>query len=196
MRPENATALAEWAVTCDALARGEQVLLLRPDDLASGEADAAGPLRHAEFWLRPTWGDQRIADVTDPYRDRLRRLLELRRDDGRLRVRHYATVEYRERIADLDRLLALDVEHTLNSRAVEQRWAAAGGPGPWLLLLRIYERPVTVVLREETGRRETGPWVRLERPIATAGARPVLGDDRFLREKARLLQLAGSIEAV
>lgn len=190
-------ALKEWAVTCDALARGEQILLLRPGGTLSPRGAADDPeLPHSRFWLYPTWRDQRIADVTDPYRDRVRRLLELHRDDGKLRLRYYATVEYRERVASLERLLRLDVEHTLNSRAVQDRFAASAGPGMWLLLLRVHERPGTAVLEERARYRRADPWVELERPVGTGETRPVLSDERFLAEMARLLELAGSIRAM
>lgn len=209
MRRRNATALKEWAVTCDALARGEQILLLRDAEIQvrrpsveATEAASSAPwedgldLPAREFWLYPTWDEQRIADLADPYRDRARRLLELHRDDGRLRLRYYATVEYGERVRSRDRLLALDVEHTLNAPAVEELYRGGAFPGAWLLLLRVYERRDTAVLREHPDYRRASPWVTLQAPVSTGQLKPVISDRVFLKEKARLLQLAGSIEAM
>lgn len=193
-------ALAEWAVTCDALARGEQLLLLREGDL--GTTDRAPPLPHERFWLYPTWEDQCLSDVTDPYRDRVRRLLELHRDDGRVRLKYHATVEYAERVESLARLLALDGEHTLNAAAVEARFRRRPA-GAWLVLLRIRERGATAVLDPAAGSedpevdgRPPGPWLHLPAPVPEEGLEPVIPDRRFLREKARLLGTSGAVRAV
>ena len=189
-------ALRESAVVCDALARGEQVFVLRADlpfheiegegaDL--GPADRADALLHEEFWLWPEWEDQRAADLTDPYRDRKRSLDELRHRDGRVRLAYYATVEYVERIADPARLLALDGEHALNARAVEEL------SDPTLLVLRVRRRPEAALVARDEARAGAGPWIRLPDPVPTEEAEAVVADERFLSEKARILRQAGSV---
>lgn len=206
-------ALREWAVTCDALARGEQILLIRGDvtALAAPAAGAGdGPdapgsrLRHEEFWLMPRWDDHDARDVADPYRDRIRALEGLRRDDDMVRVQFYATVEYSERVTDPDRLLALDGQHTLNSVAVERRLRETEG-GLLFLLLRVFRRDSAAVVPTERLGDDEGPWVGLRSGAVgeelTAGGdgpslEPVVGDEEFLRRKAELLQLSRSVHAV
>lgn len=187
MKERNDVALRTWAVHCDALARGEQLLLLQPAPADDEESP------HGEFWLCPAWEDQAVRDLTDPYRDRLRALEELRHGDGRLRVKFYATVEYRERVRSTERLLAVDGEHTLNARAVEER--VADGPGVWLLVLRVYRRADALLLPEAAADGEAG-WLRLPRTLETRGLDPVLPEERFFSEKARLLQRTGSVRAL
>ncbi|HKK07471.1 MAG TPA: DUF1802 family protein [Gemmatimonadota bacterium] len=220
MFPRSPVALREWAVTCDALARGEQIFVLRgdlrarPDEEAAdgaaedGEGPANGPctgptpadrasaLLHEEFWLWPEWEAQRAADLTGPYRDRKHALDELRRRDGRVRLAFYATVEYVERIGSRERLLALDGEHVLNAAAVEERLAAAGEGGLGLLALRVRRIPEAAVVVEEEARAGPGPWIRLPEPVSTGEAEPVVADRRFLAEKARILRLSESLRAV
>ncbi|MDP2496817.1 MAG: DUF1802 family protein [Candidatus Palauibacterales bacterium] len=198
-----AVALREWAVTCDALARGEQILLLRADPL---ETDGAGPasLPREAFWLYPTLEGQSASRVADPYRDRMRALDDLDRDDGRVRLQYAATAEHVERIADRDRLMALDGHHTLNRSAVE-RLLEVGEPGGVLfMVLRTYRRPTAVVVEETPEMREADGWVRVpdEQGAAVDRSRveeemsAVLSDERFLERKAELLQLSGSMQAM
>jgi len=223
--PRSPVALREWAVVCDALARGEQIFVLRDDlplrdvedeapdrgpaaatdgdggpageERAAGggpvgatPADRADALLHEEFWLWPEWEDQRAARLTDPYRDRKRSLDELRHRDGRVRLAYYATIEYVERITDPGRLLALDGEHALNARAVEQL------TDPTLLVLRVWRRPEAALVARDEARPGAGPWVRLPDPVPTEEAEAVVADERFLSEKARILRRAGSVRAV
>lgn len=195
-------ALKEWAVTCDALARGEQILLLRagrPESVGSG--DLAGRV----FWLYPTLSGQSASAVADPYRDRMRALDALDRSDGRARLQYAAAAEHVERIADPDRLMALDGHHTLNRSAVERR-LRTGGPEEGLLfmVLRVHRRESAVVIEQTDVLRAADGWVRVEGPPAAAigrraleeGMEPVLDDDRFLTRKAELLQLTGSVRAL
>lgn len=196
-------ALSEWAVTCDALARGEQILLLRADLL---ETDGAGPasLPRENFWLHPVLEGQSASRVADPYRDRMRALSDLDRDDGRVRLQYAATAEHVERIADRDRLFALDGHHTLNRSAVERLLEAGEGGGVLFMVLRVYRRPTALVVEETAEMRDADGWVRvpgeqearIDRSRMEEEMSPVLSDERFLERKAEVLQLSGSMQAM
>ncbi len=211
MFPRSPVALREWAVTCDALARGEQIFTLR-DDLPGGDrrrapgagrdpdrgptpADRASALLHEQFWLWPEWNARHAAGLTDPYRDRRRALDELRHRDGQVRLAYYATVEFIDHIDALDRLLALDGEHALNAAEVEARLDRSAGVS--LLVLRVHRVPGPAArVGPEEAAAGPGPWIRLREPRSTEGAEPVLDGARFLAEKARLLTRAGSLQSV
>ena len=198
-----AVALEEWAVTCDALARGEQILLLRADHLETDGAGSASLPREA-FWLYPTREGQSPSRVADPYRDRMRALDDLDRDDGRVRLQYAGTAEHVERIADRDRLLALDGHHTLNRSAVEDLLETGAPGGLLFMVLRIYRRASAVVVEETAAMREADGWIEvrgepeaaLDRARVEAEMSPVLPDERFLERKAELLQLSGSMRAM
>ena len=199
---ESGVALREWAVTCDALARGEQILLLRPDLL---ESEGTGPesLPREAFWLYPAVGDQSASDVADPYRDRIRALDELARDDGRVRLQVAATAEHVERIADRDRLMALDGHHTLHRSAVDRRLDAAGADGLLFMILRVYRRESAVLVEETAEMRDADGWVEvrdeeaaIDRKRVEETMSPALSDGRFLERKAELIQLTGHMRAM
>lgn len=187
-----ASALAAWAVHCDALARGEQVFLLRP-----GSEDDDPPVG-TRAWLLPRWRPQRPRDLTDPYRDRLEKLDALRHRDGRVRLQYIASLEYRHAFDHPAPLLRLDGDHTLNAEAVEERFEAAGSVT--LLLLRVRRSPRALVLgADDVASPGSGSdlprWVSVDRPPAD-DAEPVVSDPVFLEEKARVLQRTGSVRAL
>lgn len=122
MKDENAVALSIWAVTCDALARGEQTFHLVADVGAELEE-----LEHREFWLAPDWAPRPLHALTEPYQDRLRALQDLRHDDGRVRLKYYATVEYVEPLQSAEDLHGLDGDHTLRRAGVQALFRRAAG---------------------------------------------------------------------
>lgn len=219
MEPDECdAALSVWAVTCDALARGEQVFLLAP-----GGATEMSELEHTEFWLLPDWEGQRAQALTEPYQDRLRALDDLRHQDDRARLKFFATVEYLERVTSPHDLRGLDGEHTLRSGAVRGLFGGAASPaggegegGVSLLVLRVHARPEAAVvergdLERDGGRADGGGgssaagglpgplarrWRRLPGPVSVADMDPVVRDERFLSLKAHLLQRTGAIRAV
>jgi hypothetical protein len=211
-RDECDAALSVWAVTCDALARGEQVFLLAP-----GGATEMSKLEHTEFWLLPDWEGQRTQALTEPYQDRLRALDDLRHQDDRARLKFFATVEYLEQVTSPHDLRALDGEHTLRSGAVRGLFGGAGSAGAGeseagvsLLVLRVHARPEAAVVERRdlepagggssTSGRLPGAlarrWRRLPEPVSVADMDPVVRDERFLSLKAHILQRTGAIRAV
>lgn len=173
-RDENDVALSVWAVTCDALARGEQIFLLAP-----GEIGEIRDLEHEEFWLLPDWERHEMQALTEPYQDRMRALEDLRHRDDRARLKYYATVEYVDAFTSHHDLRGLDGDHTLKARSVvdlfEQSEAGRSRRGPdgalSLVVLRVSARPeASVVERDDlepappSPGRDAGPGVGLDDP--------------------------------
>jgi hypothetical protein len=218
--PATDAALGVWAVTADALARGEQIFLLLP-----GEAGDLSDLEHEAFWIHPAWEGGDPLDLTEPYQDRLRALEDLRHDDGRIRLKYHATAEYLDALAGPEDLRPLDGEHTLSVRGVRSLFEGAPEGRVGLLVLRVYERRDAVMVPADravrrgvaAGRRREGlagptpeaarpkddaappirgRWLGLPEPVPPGESEPVLPDGRFLSEKARLLQRTGTMRAV
>ncbi|HEX8464312.1 MAG TPA: DUF1802 family protein, partial [Abditibacterium sp.] len=60
-------ALKEWAITCEALAQGRQLVLLRKGGLL--DEDGSFSLEHGQFFLLPTYLHQEEALVKPEHRD-------------------------------------------------------------------------------------------------------------------------------
>lgn len=191
-RDENDVALSVWAVTCDALARGEQIFLLAP-----GEIGEIRDLEHEEFWLLPDWERHDMQALTEPYQDRMRALKDLRHRDDRARLKYYATVEYVDAFTSHHDLRGLDGDHTLTSSSVvdlfEQSRTDGGRAGPEgalsLVMLRVWARPEASVV----GRGDLEPAARagdrIEHDAAASGSDAAADDGLPRRLDRRWVRL-------
>ena len=84
------TVLKEWAVACEALGRGQQLLLLRKGGIREEGRDFR--VDHHEFLLFPTYEHQRSDLLKPAAREQLERLLANRGAADRIEIRYWATV--------------------------------------------------------------------------------------------------------
>ena len=85
------TALKEWAVTVDALARGQQILLLRKGGIHEDSKDFR--VVHPEFLLYPTYEHQREDLLKEDFQSQLGTLLAEVHNPDEIRFTHWAKVE-------------------------------------------------------------------------------------------------------
>ncbi|HEX3659443.1 MAG TPA: DUF1802 family protein [Pirellulales bacterium] len=177
------TAFKEWAVICRALARGEQVLILRK----GGIVEEGGQFRpdHPEFLLFPTYSHQGNDSVVPLARPWLLEMEAEQPEAGTVDFRHWAEVTSALQVRSLAAVLHLRGQHVWSDEVVEERfhrWRDA----IYALVVRVYAlpQPITLELREEyTGCKS---WVELETDVPTAASKPVLGDAEFARRAAEI----------
>lgn len=189
MEDRVAAALRVWAPTADALARGEQIFEL----LADGPEGVA-ELPHSAFWILPVWEGPEETALTEPYRDRLRALEDLRHHDGMVRLEYFASAEYADRLPSAKALRSVDGDHTLTFGAIRRMFERSGSVT--LLVLRVHERSEAAVLSADRVREGPTDWATLPEAVPLGELSPVLDDETFLAEKARLLQRTGTMRAV
>jgi hypothetical protein len=163
-------AFKEWAVICEALARGAQSLILRK----GGIAEDGGTFRpeHAEFLLYPTYFHEHRAGIKPAFLPLLDAAEAAKPPAGFVRFAHLARVESVTHVTDLDRALALDSQHAWTPDVVRQRFHYRT-PGLYVFAVRVFAlaQPVDVIERAEFAGCKT--WVPLAEPIDTAGAQEV-----------------------
>lgn len=171
------TALKEWAVLVDAMARGDIVAMVRKGGIR--EQRAGFSVRHDRFVLYPTFFHEKPADLADRFRAELDATHARRPADGELLLEHVAAVAAVWRVTDLDRLRGIEREHGLAWPAVESRFAYRGRPEVQVVAVRVARlaSPATVPeLRRYGG---CVSWVELDDPVDVTGARPAVGDAAF-----------------
>ena len=84
------TALKEWAVLCDALARGEIVAMVRKGGIR--EQRAGFSVRHDRFLLYPTFFHEKRAELQPRFARRLDEGVAERPAAGTIRIAHVADV--------------------------------------------------------------------------------------------------------
>ena len=189
MLPSNCQmALKEWAVTVEAMAQGDQVLLLRKGGIHEDGKDFR--VIHREFLFYPTYLHQKEDLLQPAHQPALRKVLERPRDDGHIIFSHWAKAE---------EVLEISEQEQVDDLAPHYIWTAAYAQSKlhWkpmlplsVLLLRVYklEQPVTVPHLPEYG--GCTSWVEVLADVDLGKLEPVLNDAEFQR---RVDEIKGSL---
>ncbi|MCM8795042.1 MAG: DUF1802 family protein [Candidatus Omnitrophica bacterium] len=166
-------ALKEWAVVVEALASGEQVLLLRK----GGIEDPQGGFRleHREFLLYPSWEHQKKEMV----RPEFQRIFPQQGDPRKISFRLYAGIAFSAPVSDPAQLSGLEKYHIWTPSFFESRLKYHPQEPALLALLRVYRlhQPAAHPVRPEyAGCRS---WVKLAQPVFVSEAQPVIENRRF-----------------
>lgn len=168
-------ALKEWGVTVDALARGEQVLIVRK----GGIGEKRFELPHPRFFLFPTYAHQRPELVKLGFRDRFAASLDRRDDPDALPLATYAEVVASFPVAEQAQLDAIDHLHILTAGYASERLRWRRKHPLWAVALRVWrlvDPPVLTVTADHLG---CVSWVTLPDHLHAGAMVPALPDDAF-----------------
>ena len=187
--PLERTALKEWAVLVDAMARGEIVAMVRKGGIR--EQRAGFDVRHERFLFYPTFFHEKAAELQPRFLPQLDAAHARRPDEGTIRLAHLAEVLAVWKAGALEPLRAIEPEHGLAWNAVESRFHYKQRPGVQVVAVRVLALPAPVVLPE--ARRYGGcvSWVELDADVDVSGARPVLDEAALATRVARLTAALG-----
>lgn len=180
--------LKEWAITCEALAQGRQIVLLRKGGLL--DEDGTFSLESPEFLLLPTYLHQEPALVKPQHRDLWEQTQKLPDETVKNAVlRHFARVErvwlLRE---DAEKSLA-NVRHIWSQNYLDLRWTYNPEKPLLCAALRVFtlETPLRYPLRaQDMGCKS---WI-LDAPPQNFRASAVLSDAEF---GAHLAEIAAAL---
>ena len=188
--PTERTALKEWAVLVDAMARGDVVAMVRKGGIR--EQRAGFQVRHDRFLLYPTYFHEKAAEVAPRFVPTLDAAHARRPPEGIVRLEYVADVAAVWTVSDLDRLRAIEGEHGLAWSAVESRFHYRNRPGVQVVAVRLSRLRGPVDVPEE--RRYAGcvSWVELSADVPVTGALPVVQEPEFGRRLAALAKALGA----
>lgn len=182
-------ALKEWAVLCDAMARGDIVALVRKGGIREQRAGFA--VRHERFVLYPTYFHAREGELAPRFRETLAASAATQPPSGIVRLSLVADVAAVWQVHDLEALRSIDGEHGLAWPAVESRFNYRGVPGVQVVAVRV-SRLTAVADVPEIGRYAgCVSWVALDDDVDVTGATPILSDTSFDTRLARLHSALG-----
>ena len=184
-------ALKEWAVTVQALAQGEQILLLRKGGIHESSKDFR--VLHPEFLLYPTYEHQKIELLQPAYQPALEALLEQPRDPGEITFAHFARMEEALELLDQDKVDDLEPHYIWTTAYAQSRLRWKPTLPLSVMLLRVYrmEAPVTVPWLPEYG--GCTSWVEDLVEVPLGNMEPVISDEEFRR---RVDDIKGSLGLV
>jgi hypothetical protein len=170
------TAFKEWAVICRALSAGTQALILRKGGIAEGGDGVFRP-EHPRFWLYPTYAHQQQTGIVSEMEPTLREVEGARPPSGSIHISSYVDVVGIYRLGSLADALKLTRLHGWSSDTVRARFAYRE-PGLWVLLVRTFNMPAPIELRETAEYLGCRTWVELERGLPAQG-QPAIEEARF-----------------
>lgn len=179
-------AFKEWAVICRSLAAGRQSLILRK----GGIAEKGGAFRPdiPQFLLFPTRFHESLEQVVP---EAIPLLREAERDappEGRIVLRHVATVTDVARVVSAAALRLLRPFHVWSDAVVLERFGRGRVPELSAMIVRVSELPEAVELPMKKDYGGCTSWVELAEEIDVADSRPVMGDPEFERKRGEILE--------
>lgn len=188
MLPETCDfAFKEWAVICEALATGQQTIILRKGGIHEGREGFR--VDHTHFWLFPTYLHQEDQHkLAEPAWPTLQASVSHRPAADRVTISLLAEVTDVVQIQDENRLPRLAGWHWWSEQTIRERFQYRQ-PGLFLLVVRIYKTAETVELPNSPHFAGCRSWVDLPQPIPTAKLTPVLSDETFQTRRSSILAL-------
>ena len=181
-------ALKEWAVTVQAMAQGDQVLLLRKGGIHEDGKDFR--VIHREFLFYPTYLHQKEELLQPAHQPALRKMLEQPQHNDRITFSHWAKAEEVLEISDQEKVDDLEAHYIWTTAYAQSRLHWKPMLPLSVLLLRVYklEQPVTVPYLPEYG--GCTSWVEVLSDVSLGRMEPVLEDSEFQR---RVDDIKGSL---
>jgi hypothetical protein len=175
--PNSRTALKEWAVACEALGRGEQILLLRKGGIS--EDGRAFRIEHPDFLLFPTFEHQRLDLLKESAQPALASVLANRGSTETIPLKFWANVAEVFEVTEPVQVAAVTDLHIWSDEYALSRLRWKPRQPLHLLALRVYSLPTTIELPTLPEYGGCKSWLTLAEPIVVEGARPVLDTKRF-----------------
>lgn len=171
-----AIAFKEWGAVCQALAAGEQTIILRKGGIHEGNAGFR--VLHSRFWLYPTNFHQDPASLRGNAAEFLALARAAQPAPGLVALELLATVQEVIELSREAAALALAEQHILSSETTGQRFHYKT-PGLFLLIVRVYRRAEPHLLDESPAFAGCRSWVPLPAPLPATDLVPVLDDATF-----------------
>jgi hypothetical protein len=179
-----AVALKEWATVLQALAHGEQLVLIRKGGLI--EPGGGFDLRSKTFLFYPTFEHQAVNYLRAPYRRYFEEAAQGRAPEGQVRVEFCGLAVSSRQFRDPGIVERLSNFHIYNEAFVSQRLKWQPDQPLVIIVVRAFRlsalRTIPVIPRY-TG---CTSWVDLESPVSLSDAQPVLDDTAF-EQRLRVL---------
>jgi hypothetical protein len=183
------TAFKEWAIVVDALARGEQVVILRKGGISEGRGGFT--VEHPRFLFFPTLFHQQRESVIATAQARYDNIAPGFPAPDRLRLEYFGEVALALRLETLDDAVALRGQHIWRDEVIAERFEWGREKAIFALAVRVFHLPRSVELPMLAAYGGCKSWIELDREIPTAEAAPVLSDGAF---EAKLQQFRAALE--
>jgi hypothetical protein len=176
-------AFKEWAVIVDALARGEQIIILRKGGLREGPGGFQ--VEHPEFLFFPTLFHQQRDSVLPAAQQRFDEIAPNFPPPTILRLEYFGRVAAWQRLESLSAAEALRGQHIWRDEVIAERFDWGRDRAIHALAARVFRLPTAIDLPMLKSYGGCKSWIELEKEIDTNGAQPVLDEGAFSKKLER-----------
>jgi hypothetical protein len=180
-------AFKEWAVIVDALARGEQIIILRKGGLLEGRGGFQ--VEHPEFLFFPTLFHQQRESVLPAAQQRFDKIAPNFPPPTILRVEYFGRVAAWQRLESLAAAEALCGQHIWRDEVIAERFDWGKDRAIHALAVRVFRLPTPVELPMVSSYGGCKSWIEVEKEIETSGAEPALNEDAFAEKLERFKRI-------
>ena len=174
-------ALKEWESVVNAIGSGLQICLLRKGGII--EADRGGfQLREREFLLFPTYEHEHLLMLKEQHKGLMRPGCA-----GEIQISLLTEVTDVIQASSFEQLRRAEPHYIWNERFLTKRLEYKPELPLYCILLRAFRLPTSRCIPDRPSYAGCKSWVHLTEEIDTTGAIPVLSDQEYERERARLL---------
>jgi hypothetical protein len=169
-------AFKEWTLICNALARGEQSLIIRKGGIAEGRDGFR--FKHEEFALFPTLFHEQVAKLKLPADTSI----PAPRTDGQHEITLIARVEWTADVTDWNKVRALAPFHLWQESEIEKRFRQDDHPAVSIAFVRALRLSEPLVFPDSPRYGGCRSWIEIPDLPAETSLEPVL-DDSTLRSR-------------
>jgi len=187
------TAFKEWAIVADALAHGEQILILRKGGIAEGPGGFR--VETPRFLIFPTLFHQQRDRVIPSAQRRYDEIAPALPPADRLRLTHFAEVADARSLGSLADAERLRGQHIWRDDVIAERFDWGREQGIHALAVRVHRlaQPHDLPMLDSYGGCKS--WIETAVDIPAGGATPVLDDDAFAVKLARFRDALSPVAA-
>ena len=185
--PASSMALKEWAVTCNALRDGEQIVILRKGGIHKDDKNFSAEFgNYPEFLLFPTYLHQTRDLVKPAFYDRLDQSIEEDDVPGLATLSAFALVTDRIEVSDPETLSRISEFHIWTDDYAEKRLHWRPKQPLTVALVRAYPllQPQALPLLDEYGGCKS--WVELGQDVPMGELTPAISDAEYERTSAAI----------
>ncbi len=181
------TALKEWATVLEAMAKGEQLLLIRKGGLI--EPGTGFELTTPVFLFYPTFEHQAVSYLRPPFTGYFDQAAARRAPAGQVRIELIGQAVASLRSTDVSLIDRLAEFHIYNGAFATQRLKWQPETPLAFVAIRVFRVPEPRVLTVHPDYAGCTSWVALKAPEPLSGLVPVLDDAAFAGRLAALRRI-------
>jgi hypothetical protein len=179
-------ALKEWAVVCQALETGRQVMLLRKGGIL--ESRTGFEVEHPQFLLFPTYLHQSLNQLKPEVHAGFQPHAS---EPQSITLGSAAEVTDIIRLKHREQMNALDSEHIWTPPLLDMRFNYKPQNPLYLLIVRVHKLSTPQTVQNTPAYAGCKSWVPLEQAVEIGAPAPVLDDAQFQRRRSVIQNALG-----